>query len=120
MEAAEGRLEIVPTQDCARINAKGLEGFDAVLFYTTGELPIAGEDRAALMEWIREGGAFAGVHSATDTLYQYPPYVALIGGLFDGHPWHQDVKMRIEAPGHPAMEGLGADFGIKDEIYQFR
>ena len=120
MEAAEGRLEIVPTQDCARINAKELEGFDAVLFYTTGELPIAGEDRAALMEWIRDGGAFAGVHSATDTLYQYPPYVALIGGLFDGHPWHQDVKMRIEAPGHPAMEGLGSDFGIKDEIYQFR
>ena len=120
MEAAEGRLEIVPTQDCARINAKELEGFDAVLFYTTGELPIAGEDRAALMEWIRDEGAFAGVHSATDTLYQYPPYVALIGGLFDGHPWHQDVKMRIEAPGHPAMEGLGSDFGIKDEIYQFR
>lgn len=120
VEAAKGRLDVVPTQDCARINGEELAKFDAVLFFTTGELPIAPEDRAAFMEWIRRGGAFVGVHSATDTFYEYPPYVALIGGLFDGHPWHQDVELRVEEPGHPAMAGLGDGIGIADEIYQFR
>ncbi|MCP3914147.1 MAG: DUF1080 domain-containing protein [bacterium] len=119
-KAARGRMDIVPTQDCADINAENLARFDAVLFYTTGELPITPESRTALMQWIRAGGAFAGSHCATDTLYEYPPYVDLIGGNFDGHPWHEEVTVRVEDTTHPATKHLGESFVITDEIYQFK
>ena len=55
IEAAKGRYEVIATQDCARVTKESLEGFDAVFFYTTGELPISDEGRTALMDWIRSG-----------------------------------------------------------------
>ncbi len=119
-EAAAGRFEVVCSQDCADISAENLADFDAVLFYTTGELPISPEGRDALIEWVNAGGAFAGAHSATDTLYEYAPYIEMIGGAFDGHPWHEEVTLQNEQPAHPATAHLGRAWAIKDEIYQFR
>jgi len=120
IEAAGDGFEITATQDCAAITPENLARYDAVAFYTTGELPISAANRAALMDWIRRGGAFAGVHCATDTLYEYEPYQTLIGGAFDGHPWHEEVRVRVEDRGHPSTEHLGQGFTITDEIYQFR
>ena len=120
IEAARGRMVIYPTQDCADINAENLENFDAVLFYTTGELPITDEGKDALLAWIRAGGAFCGSHCATDTFYKWPEYMDLIGGAFAGHPWHKEVGVRVEDREHPATRHLGAHFKITDEIYQFR
>ena len=120
IEAAQGRLSVTATQDCALIDAENLARYDALLFYTTGELPIDEENREALMTWIRDGGAFCGIHCATDTFYRYAPYMDMIGGTFDGHPWHQNVTVRVEDTSHPATRHLGQSFVIKDEIYQFR
>jgi hypothetical protein len=45
----------------------------------------------------------------------------MINGYFAGHPWHQEVKSRVEDPEHPLMKPFhGGPFVIKDEIYQFR
>src|SRR5881392_311364 len=53
-------------------NAKNLDYFDAVLFYTTGELGMDDSQKADLMKFIKEDGkGFIGVHSATDTFYQW-------------------------------------------------
>ncbi len=120
VEAARGRLTIHPTQDCSQINAENLANYDAVLFYTTGELPIPGEGKQELLDWIRAGGAFAGIHCATDTFYKFPGYMDLIGGAFAGHPWHKEVGVRVEDSNHPAVAHLGSGFKITDEIYQFR
>lgn len=116
----EGRYAVECTQDCASLSADRLPELDAIVFMTTGELPIPAADRAAFVDWLRAGGAFLGIHCATDTLYEYPPYVDLIGGTFDGHPWHQPVEVRVEVTDHPATAFLGRGFTIADEIYQFR
>ncbi|QDV09939.1 Trehalose utilization [Planctomycetes bacterium Poly30] len=118
-EAAKGRMTITATQDCGDINAENLKRFDAVLFYTTGELPIPKSGQQALLDWIRAGGAFAGSHSATDTFYEFPGYMDMVGGAFAGHPWHKEVGVRVEESGHPAVAHLGSSFKITDEIYQF-
>src|SRR5690349_25178761 len=48
-------------------NAKNLDFFDAVVFYTTGELPMNDEQKAALMSFVKEEGkGFIGIHSATE------------------------------------------------------
>ncbi len=119
-DAARGQFEVVASQDCGVINARDLATFDAVVFYTTGELPIDEVGRAALLDYVRGGGAFVGVHSATDTFYQWPEYGALLGAYFDGHPWNQAVAVQVEHPRHPATAHLGATWRVADEIYQFK
>ena len=113
----EAPFAVVATKDCSLINADDLAKYDAVVFYTTGELPI---DSAALLEFVRAGGGFVGIHPATDTLYKQSDYGDLVGGYFNGHPWHEKVGVVVEDPTHPAAAHLGAGFEIVDEIYQFR
>jgi type 1 glutamine amidotransferase len=103
------------------VTAENLRRYDLVLFgNTTGELPITDEGKKALVEWLQSGKGFVGTHSATDTFYQWPEYGKLIGGYFNGHPWHQKVTVRVEDRAHPATRMLGTSFEIKDEIYQFK
>jgi type 1 glutamine amidotransferase len=122
-EAGAWDVEYAKTADDVRtmITPAVLPRYDLVLFgSTTGELPITDDGKTAFMEWLRGGKGFVGVHSATDTLYQWPEYGRILGGYFNGHPWHQEVVIRVEDPNHPATRGLGASFKMRDEIYQFK
>ena len=118
--ASSGTLEVDCTQDCGDITRENLDRYAAVVFYTTGELPISADARAALMEFVRGGGGFVGIHPATDTFYDDEVYGRMIGGYFAGHPWHEDVEVIVEDPTHPATTHLSPSFPIKDEIYQFK
>ena len=102
-------------------NAKNLDFFDAVVFYTSGELELDEEQKAALLSFVRDDGkGFLGAHSATDTLYQWAEYGELIGGYFDQHPWHEEVRVRVEDHEFPATRHFPRSFELTDEIYQFR
>jgi type 1 glutamine amidotransferase len=116
-----GDFEAICSQDSRKeITAENLKNFDAVFFYTTGSLPLSDTQKADLISFVRSGKGFAGSHSATDTFYDWPEYGKLIGGYFDGHPWHQKVRVLVEDTSHPATRHLGSSFEITDEIYQFR
>ena len=117
---AASQFEVVATKDCSSITAENLKNYAAVVFYTTGELPISPENRQALYSWIQAGGGFVGIHCATDTLYKDPKYGEMIGGYFAGHPWHMKVPILVEDSTHPATALLGERFEFTDEIYQFR
>jgi type 1 glutamine amidotransferase len=102
-------------------NAKNLDYFDAVLFYTTGELPLNDEQKSALISFVKDDGkGFLGMHSATDTFYKWPEYGQMIGGYFDNHPWHKEVKIKIEDHTFPGMAQFADSITLNDEIYQFR
>ncbi|MBC7928462.1 MAG: ThuA domain-containing protein [Bryobacteraceae bacterium] len=103
-------------------NARNLDFFDAVIFYTTGELPLSDEQKSALMSFIKEDGkGFIGVHSATDTFYQWPEYGEMIGGWFDGHPWNTfEAPVLVEDKNFPATKHMPNSFVLRDEIYQFK
>jgi type 1 glutamine amidotransferase len=108
----------VEPENCGRVNKDTLKNFDVVLFFTTGN-PLTKEELADLEAWVKAGGAFAGTHCATDTLYG-TTYGDLVGGYFDGHPWHQKIKVKVEDPNHPAAAGFTSGAEITDEIYQFK
>jgi type 1 glutamine amidotransferase len=109
--------EMVTMEQCGRVNAETLKNFDAVLFFTTGN-PLTRDELKDLEKWVADGGAFAGTHCATDTLYR-TTYGALVGAYFAGHPWHQKVKLHLDDPKHPAAAGFKEGDTITDEIYQF-
>lgn len=106
--------------ELSSLRRDSFQGFHAVLLFTTGSLPLPGDARQGLFEFIRGGHGFIGVHSATDTWYDVPEYGDLLGAIFDGHPWHERVRVTVEDPAHPATRHLGSNFEITDEIYQFR
>jgi uncharacterized protein len=103
-------------------NAKNLDFFDAVLFYTTGELEMDESQKADFLSFIREDGkGFIGVHSASDTFYQWPEYGEMIGGYFDLHPWNQfQAPVIVEDPDNPIVKHFPRSFTIHDEIYQHK
>jgi type 1 glutamine amidotransferase len=115
-----GAFELIATQDLADLSRERLKQYEAVVFYTTGELPMSEEQKAAFLDFIKGGKGFVGIHSATDTFYKWPEYGEMIGGYFDNHPWHQEVTIKVEDPKHPATRHLGASFKLVDEIYQFK
>ncbi|MFN0241851.1 MAG: ThuA domain-containing protein [Planctomycetota bacterium] len=117
---SSGMFTAVPTRSAADFTAENLATFDAVLFYTTGELSLSSAERRALLDFVRAGRGFVGVHSATDTLYELPEYGEMIGAYFDGHPWHERVRVMVEDATDPSTRHLGTSFTIEDEIYQFR
>ena len=103
-------------------NAKNLNYFDAVMFYTTGELDLNDEQRAALISFVKEDGkGFLGTHSATNTFYKWQEYGDLIGGYFNDHPWGQvHAVINVEDRAFPATRHFPSHFPIFDEIYQFK
>jgi type 1 glutamine amidotransferase len=106
-------------ENCGRVNKDTLKNFDCVFFFTTGN-PLTKQEVADLESWVKAGGAFAGTHCATDTLYNESAYGSLVGGYFDGHPWHQKIKIKVEDPKHAAAAGFENGSEITDEIYQFK
>lgn len=103
------------------LNARNLDYFDAVVFYTTLELDMDEEQKASLLSFVRDDGkGFLGTHSATDTFYKWPGYGEMIGGYFDDHPWHQKVKINVEDREFPATRHFPPSFEATDEIYQFK
>ena len=112
--------ELVTKQKLAAGNAKNLTFFDAVLFYTTGELDMDQQQKQDLLSFIHDDGkGFIGVHSATDTFYKWPEYGEMIGGWFKEHPWGVfDAPVIVEDSNFPGMQAFPHAFTFKDEIYQ--
>src|SRR5579862_5243354 len=116
-DACRGQIDLVVSQDPEEITAEKLKRYRAVAFYTSGELPI---DKDALLDYVKSGGGFVCIHNGMATLMKYPPYGEMVGASFDGHPWNQEIGIRVEDPGHPSTVHLGPSFRIKDEIYQVK
>lgn len=118
--APANNFSISATEDLNRINAAGLSETDVVMFaLTSGELALSAPQRAALIAAINDGKGFIGIHSATDTLYEFPDYGRLVGAYFKEHPWTQVGRVIVEDPSHPAAGGRDA-FSLEEEFYTFR
>lgn len=113
-----GAFDTTVTEDVGAFTAENLKNYDAVMFYTTGELPMTGEQKKAFAEFVRSGHGFVGVHSATDTFYMWEDYLKIVGAYFNDHPWHQQVTVEVADPASPLVSSLGQSFQVNDEIYQ--
>lgn len=102
-----------------KMNPGALKTYDAIIFAnTTGDLPVP--DKEAFMSWIRDGGAFVGMHSATDTFHGYPPFIEMIGGEFKSHGPQVEVEAINRDKECPACRHLESTWKLYDEIYLFK
>jgi len=115
-----GAFETICSEDPKVFNDPFLAGIDCVILNNSTGSFLDDAQKAALLKYVREGGGLVGIHSATDSHYDWPEYGDLMGGWFDGHPWNEEVTIDVEVPDHPACQGIPNPWKIHDEIYQQR
>jgi type 1 glutamine amidotransferase len=115
----EDGFAVEPTEDAAAFTDLNLARFDAVVFLnTTGDV-LDADQEAAFERYVRAGGGFAGVHSASDTEPGWPWYRDLVGARFVSHPAVQQVTVQVVVDTHPSTRGLPAAWTRTDEWYDF-
>src|SRR3982750_4008616 len=120
---AENGFAVDATEDASLFTSKNLARYRAVVFLnTTGDVLDASQ-QDDFERYIEAGGGYVGVHSATDTEYDWPWYGRLAGAYFNGHPGNPNVRratFRVRDPSHVSTQGLPAKWEREDEFYNFR
>lgn len=111
---------VTATGDASVFTRSGLADYDVIVFLsTTGDI-LNGDQEHAMERFIRAGNGFVGIHSATDTEYEWPWFKGLVGAYFDSHPAPQTATVSILESEHWTMQGLPTSFVRFDEWYNFR
>lgn len=123
-------FDITCTKDGSVFTKEGLAPYDAVMFYTTGDLFQPGTDKQpgmpadglkALIEYVESGKGLIGLHTATDTLHgANSAYIPLIGGEFKTHGAQQKAKHTLIETKFPGLENCPPTIELLDEWYMFQ
>jgi len=143
---AKNGWEFTFSKDGSKFSPEYLAQFDAVFFYTTGDLCSPGTDKQppmtpagkqALFDYVRGGKGFIGTHAADDTFHtanesqkgpdryanhgkDADPYVCFIGGEFIIHGAQQVATNRVMDPSFPGFEKVGDSFAFQEEWYSLK
>jgi len=138
--------EFTFSKDGSKFSKDYLAQFDAVFFYTTGNLlepgtdgqpPMSAEGKEALFDFVRGGKGFLGTHSASDTFHtdneskkgperfknhgdKADPYVKFIGAEFIKHGAQQPATIRVTSPKFPGFEKVGETYNFPEEWYSLK
>ncbi|MCX6894758.1 MAG: ThuA domain-containing protein [Verrucomicrobia bacterium] len=119
--AAEAQWEKTALQPALqKLAPAALKNYDGVIFLsTTGMLPIP--DMDGFLNWIKSGGAFIGIHAASDTFHGSAEFCGMLGGEFLKHGPQVSVDCLNQDLDHPATKHLGKSWHIaQEEIYELK
>ncbi|RZK60424.1 MAG: ThuA domain-containing protein [Pedobacter sp.] len=106
-------------QEGITITAAYLQKFQAVIFLnTTGDI-FTPKEQGAIEQFIKSGNGFVGVHSASDTEYEWPWYTRLVGRMFHIHPIIQTAKLRLTNQNFTGLSDFKDGQLWTDEWYEF-
>ena len=131
-------FEVVCTKD-GRVFDGDLEKYDAIAFYTSGDLtkpnkaktpPMSPEGKKKLLRTIARGKGFVGFHASTDSFHskgprnqnqtEVDPYIAMLGGEFIVHGAQQEAIIRAASPNFPGVKQFGKVQKLKEEWYTLK
>jgi cytochrome c len=116
---ARYRIQVDATEDAAVFSDTSLRPYDVVVFLlTTGDV-LDDPQQAAFQAYVRSGGGFVGVHSASDTEHDWPWYGGLVGAYFVGHPPIQRATIDVADTRGASTRGLARQWTRTDEWYNF-
>jgi type 1 glutamine amidotransferase len=112
-------FNVVWHEESRYFNDDYLKQVDVVVFLaTTGDV-LNDAEQAAFERYIQQGKGFVGIHSATDTEYDWPWYQQLVGHTFVIHPEIQTAKLQVESRQFPGLESMPDSLLWTDEWYDF-
>ena len=131
-------FDVVCTKD-GRVFDGDLDRYDAIAFYTSGDLTrpnkaktplMSPEGKKKLLSTIADGKGFVGFHSATDSFHskgprdqsqtELDPYIAMLGGEFIVHGAQQEAIIRAASPKFPGVKQFGKEQKLKEEWYTLK
>lgn len=112
-------FELEWQEDAGNFNDKKLAEFDAVIFLNTTGNILNDEQQAAFEKFYKSGKGFVGIHSASDTEYDWDWYTKLVGRMFVIHPTNQTARVQVLDRKFPGTDTLPDSFLWTDEWYQF-
>src|ERR671922_3058486 len=113
------------TEDASAFNDANLAQYDVVVFLSTTGDVLDDTQQGAFERYIEAGGGYAGIHSASDTEYDWPWYGGLVGAYFRDHPGSvnpqfQVATMDVEDRHTAATNRLPERWSREEEWYNFR
>lgn len=118
---SENGVNVFATEDSTHFNDEELAEYDAVVFLSTTGTLFTDVQREAFENYIQNGGGYVGVHSATDTEYDWPWYNRLAGAYFLNHPpGTPDAVLDVVDQEHISTDMLPERWPRTDEWYNFR
>ncbi|HEY3114693.1 MAG TPA: ThuA domain-containing protein, partial [Gemmatimonadaceae bacterium] len=119
----ENGFSVDATEDAGAFTSKNLARYSAVVFLNTTGNVLDAAQQDDFERYIQAGGGYVGIHSATDTEYDWPWYGRLAGAYFNGHPNNPNVRKatyRVLDKSHPSTEGFPDTLVREDEFYNFK
>ncbi len=106
------------SDDPAAFTDTSLKKYRAIIFdNTNNEIFDTEEQRAAFQRFIRGGGGFVGIHSASGSMRKWPWFWSLLGGKFVRHPKLQTFTVKVKDPKDISTAHLPESFQWTDEFY---
>lgn len=118
--AAQYGIAADTTENADWFTPEKLSQYKTLVFLSTRGNVLDSAQQQALVDYIRNGGGFVGIHAATTTEYEWPWYNRLAGAWFDGHPEPQQAVYRVTDKNFPATQHLPDTFRHFDEVYNFK
>ncbi|MEJ7739815.1 MAG: ThuA domain-containing protein [Chitinophagaceae bacterium] len=117
---AENGFDVDTTVNAAWFTDDTLKKYATVVFLNTTGNVLDNKQEIAFERYIQSGGNFVGIHSATDTEYDWGWYGNLVGAYFNGHPKTQQATLDIKDNQHVSTKHLPAKWTRTDEWYNFK
>ncbi|MFD0990625.1 ThuA domain-containing protein [Mariniflexile jejuense] len=116
----QNNFEITHTEDALLFTTQNLKHYKLVIFLnTTGDILNTDEEQAFEV-YIKNGGSFMGIHSATDTEYEWAWYGKLVGAYFLNHPQQATATITRVDGKHLSTKHLPEHWVRYDEWYNFK
>lgn len=96
-----------------------LKNYQLVIFLnTTGDIFDSAQQKV-MEHFVQSGKGYVGIHSASDTEYDWEWYTKLVGRMFVTHPAVQTAKLVVFDKSFPGLQGFVDGQLFTDEWYQF-
>jgi len=93
--------------------------FQVIIFLnTTGDIFDSAQQKV-MERFIESGKGFVGIHSASDTEYDWDWYTKLVGRMFHIHPPVQTARLNIVDTSFGGLQGFTGNRLWTDEWYEF-
>jgi hypothetical protein len=121
----------VGKQDLTFFTAAYLNQYDGLMLMTNGDIGMTNVQKKAIVDFVRSGKGFIGVHCATVFMYDFPEYGEMLGAYYiqsmatpllgNDVPVNQRRigVLKVEDNTHPATRMFGPSWPIAEEFYTF-
>lgn len=113
-------FNVYTTEDANHFTDENLAKYDVIILMSTTGTIFNDAQKAAFQKFVQSGKGVVGIHSATDTEYEWPWYNKMIGAYFLAHPRQQTLRLQVVDQNHPSTWHLPKSWLWTDELYEFR